>query len=462
MKTLIAPVFSEDLKKLPALYPSNISTLIKAEKFTAESGEILASLNPRIIILGLGKKAEFKGILARNLGGKLGKTLHKAQYREITLLLPEELGVYLQEFLEGLYISQYEIAIHKSKPKPSAKLTKIEILPKKYSKKAVEHAQLLAQTMDYVRDLVNGAPNFVHAERLVEEASKIAKECGLKKEILGKKELTKLQAGGILSVNQGCEREPKLITLSYQGGKKGEAPIILVGKGVIFDTGGYNLKLSGNIETMNQDMAGAATLLGIMRLAKKLQIKKNIIAVMPIVENLINENAYRPSDVITMLNGKTVEITNTDAEGRLILADALHYALKHKPKALISIATLTGAAFIALGHRYTALLGNNESLMDELKNAGRKTDDLCWPLPIHEDYLKEMDSEIADYRNFDRTSGGGAGTAKAAAFLQKFVEGHKWAHLDVGGTAVTTRPKEYEAKGATASGLRLLLEYLMR
>ncbi len=229
---------------------------------------------------------------------------------------------------------------------------------------------------------------------------------------------------------------------------------------MIFDTGGYNIKLSGNIETMNQDMAGAATLLGIIKIAKQLGLKKNLIVILPIVENLINENAYRPSDVITMLNGKTVEITNTDAEGRLILADALHYAAQFKPQAIVSIATLTGAAFIALGHRYAALLANDEILATELKNAGRKTDDLCWPLPIHEDYIKEMDSEIADYRNFDRTSGGGAGTAKAAAFLQKFVPNQKWAHLDIGGTAVTTRPKDYEVKGATAHGLRLLVEFL--
>ncbi len=453
--TLIVPTFQEDLKKLPTTYP------LKSAKFTAKSGSHLETYAPQhTIIFGLGAKKEFKSISARNLGGRLGKFLHKAKIREISLQIPEELAVYLQEFLEGLLISQYEIAIHKSEPKPSHKLNQIDLIAPKIDSKAVERAQLIAQTADFIRDLVNGAPNIVHAQRLEQEAKKIAKDNGLKMQSLAKKELEKIKAGGILAVNQGCDREPRLITLHYQGAKKTEAPIVLVGKGVIFDTGGYNIKLSGNIETMNQDMAGAATLLGIIKIAKQLGLKKNLIVILPIVENLINENAYRPSDVITMLNGKTVEITNTDAEGRLILADALHYAAQFKPQAIVSIATLTGAAFIALGHRYAALLANDEILATELKNAGRKTDDLCWPLPIHEDYIKEMDSEIADYRNFDRTSGGGAGTAKAAAFLQKFVPNQKWAHLDIGGTAVTTRPKDYEVKGATAHGLRLLVEFL--
>jgi len=200
--------------------------------------------------------------------------------------------------------------------------------------------------------------------------------------------------------------------------------------------------------------------LAIMSIVKKLKIKKNIIAVLPVVENLINEDAYRPSDIITMLSGNTVEITNTDAEGRLILADAIHYATELNPDTIITIATLTGAASIALGHRFCALLSNDEELLAKIQASGNAVDDLGWPLPIHEDYRKEMESKIADLRNHDTAGGGGAGTAKAAAFLEKFTKNNKWCHLDIGGTAFTARPKPYEVKGATSHGLRMLLRYL--
>lgn len=272
-----------------------------------------------------------------------------------------------------------------------------------------------------------------------------------------------MKAGGILAVNQGCQKDPKLLVLQYDGAKdKKEKPIVIVGKGVIFDTGGYSLKPCGAMETMQQDMAGGATVLGIFEVLKKLKIQRNVVGVVPVVENLVNENAYKPSDIITMLSGNTVEVTNTDAEGRLILADSLYYSSKMDPELIISIATLTGAVAVALGDRYAGVLGNNADLMETLKQAGEETDELVWQLPIHDDYSEKMKSKVADFTNYDPGSGRYAGTAKAAAFLEFFVDKKNWFHIDIGGTAFTTDPKDYQTKGATAHGLRVLLRFLER
>jgi leucyl aminopeptidase len=267
--------------------------------------------------------------------------------------------------------------------------------------------------------------------------------------------------GGLLAVNRGSKKEAKCIILESDGAKnKREKPITIIGKGIVFDTGGYNLKPTNFIETMHQDKAGACTVLGLFAVLKKLGIKKNIIGIIPIAENLISAEAFRPADIVKMFSGLTVEITNTDAEGRLILADGITYATKLKPDSIITIATLTGAVAVALGDRYSGLLGNNLKLRKDLRKAGREVNDLAWPLPLHRDHKKKMDSRIADIRNADLGTAKFAGASKGAAFLERFVEKFPWCHIDIGGTAYTEDPKEYEQKGATAAGLRLLLRFL--
>ena len=278
--------------------------------------------------------------------------------------------------------------------------------------------------------------------------------------MLGDKQLTKLGCGGILAVNKGSDHEAKLVVMEHNGGSRGEKPIVIVGKGVLFDTGGYNLKPTGHIETMQQDMAGAATVFGIFSLLKKLKINKNVIGITPFVQNMINASAYRPSDIIKMYNGKTVEVTNTDAEGRMILADSLHYANQLKPEMVFSIATLTGAVGVALGERYCGIMGNDEGFLDKVKKCGDEIDELAWPLPIHQDYRDTMESKVADITNYDRGTGRMGGASKAGAFLEKFVGDNQWCHIDIGGTAFTDNPKPYETKGATAHGLRLLIKFL--
>lgn len=473
---VIVPVFSDTLDEIASAHKGVISDFITArmrnDAFKGEKGEVHIgclsekSFPSKIVILGLGESSAFGSIAARNIGAKLAKKAGCLKQNEVTVMPDKTFIPYIQEFLEGYLFSQYKCLIYKTKDKKkddysTEKLT-VVIDVRKFDEleTALKKTMLIAEAMDYVRDLVNGPANVINGAYLAREAAMIAKKNGYKKALLGYKELHEMEAGGILSVNQGSKREPHLLVLQYDGGKRKEKPIVLIGKGVIFDTGGYNLKTHGNIETMHQDMSGGATILAIMKIIKRLGIKKNIIGIVPVVENLINENAYRPSDIITMLSGNTVEITNTDAEGRLILADAISYATELDPEMIITIATLTGAALVAVGHRYSALIGNDDALRRALQEAGDQVDDLGWPLPIHEDYRKEMDSKIADFRNFDIGSGGGAGSAKGGAFLEKFVGKNKWAHIDIGGTAFTTRPKPYETRGATAHGLRMLLKFL--
>lgn len=474
---LVIPVFKETLAKIPTNYPAVvkefIEKIIQSDNFQAKAGESfftycnVKNLPEKILVIGFGKVAKLNDRRARELGAQIGKQtkLHKAT--ALTLMSSTDLLEQISPFFEGLKMAQYGFTKFKStsaKKDPPYFLEELNILTSfKDTKKLqlkLDRANLIVEATDFVKDLVNGPSNVIDSENLAMEAKKIAKDCGYKIIVLGKAELKKLGAGGILSVNQASAKDPKLIVLEYDGGQSKERPIVIIGKGVVFDTGGYNLKSSGNIETMHQDMAGAATVLGIFKILKRLKIRKNIVAVIPVVENLVNENAYRPSDIITMLSGKTVEITNTDAEGRLILADAITYSIELDPQEMITIATLTGAVCVALGDRYAGLMGNSVRLRRALQNAGKSVDDLGWPLPIHPDFKKSMKSKIADLTNFDMAAGREAGSSKGGAFLENFVEGRKWCHIDIGGTAFTDSPKPYETKGATAHGLRMLVKYL--
>lgn len=471
---LIIPVFSDKIKKINSDYPTTIKDFIKkrsSEKdFSAKKGEELFSyvdskVTPKkLLVMGMGESKKFDFTRARELGAKMAKSAKRHKIKSLNVMVSDEMEAAFEELVEGILMSQYSVAKFKSnKKKKNDGLELLEFTTKSKSKNLddlLKKAELIVHAVDYVKDLVNAPANIVDTEYLAAEAKKIAKQNGYKIVVMGNKELKKMKAGGILAVNEGSKDEAKLIVLQHDGGKKNEKPIVLVGKGVVFDTGGYNLKPSGGMETMQQDMGGGATVLGVFEVLKKLGIKRNVIGVVPAVSNMVSEKAYRPSDIITMLNGKTVEITNTDAEGRIILADALHYATELDPAEIISIATLTGAVAVALGDRYCGVMGNNKKLTDKLQQAGDEVDELVWPLPIHNDYKKKVDSDVADYKNYDLGSGRYAGTAKAAAFLEKFVNKKAWGHLDIGGTAFTTDPMEYQQKGATAHGLRIFLKFL--
>ncbi len=473
---LVVPVFEGEFKKTVKDLPKKISEfLAKVEgnkEFTGKKGEKIytyvedANLPAKLLLIGLGKKENFKYRVAKESGAIIGKNLKAVKAKEAEMFLPDEVKHLAAVFLEGLFLSQYEVDKMKTKftKKEDLKIEKLSILTemkKPEFEKALDRAKMMTETADYIKDLVNSPSNIIDTNYLANEAAKIAKENGYNVEILRKKELEKIKAGGILAVNQASKKEPGLFVLEYKGAKnKDERPIAIVGKGIVFDTGGVNLKPGQHMNEMHQDMAGSAVVLGLFKILKKLGIQKNVIGVGALAENSVGSDSYKPSDIITMLSGITVEVNNTDAEGRLVLGDGVTYSLKYNPKSIFTIATLTGAVYVALGHKYSGLISNDGKIRRDILQAGREVDDLGWPLPLHPEYKKAMESKIADIRNDDRETARGAGSSKGAAFIEKFVDKHDWCHIDIASTAFADMPKPYESKGATASGFYMLLRYL--
>jgi leucyl aminopeptidase len=309
------------------------------------------------------------------------------------------------------------------------------------------------------RDLVNSPGNNKSPPYLAEQAQIAANESTLKCKILGQKDLAKEGFGALLGVAQGSVREPHLIILEHHGGSKNEAPVALVGKGVTFDSGGISLKPGEKMDEMKMDMAGGAAVIGTMLAAALLELPVNLVGIVPTVENMPSGTAYRPGDILTSLSGQTIEVLNTDAEGRLILADALTYVKRYDPKLVIDLATMTGACIIALGHHASAVLGNDEKLVQSLLNAGEESGERLWQLPLWDDYDQQIKSDVADVKN---TGGRPAGTITAAAFLKKFASDFRWAHLDIAGTAWRDQGQPYTPKGGTGVGVRMLVAFLQK
>jgi leucyl aminopeptidase len=285
----------------------------------------------------------------------------------------------------------------------------------------------------------------------------MGKALGLKVTILGPKEMEAEGMGALLAVAQGTEVEPRLIVLEHRGGKKTDPPLVLVGKGLTFDAGGISIKPASGMEDMKFDMSGGAAVLGALYAVAELDLPLNVVGIVPSSENLLSGRAVKPGDVVRTREGKTVEILNTDAEGRLILSDALSYAQTFKPTAMVDCATLTGACVIALGHHASAVLGTDEELVQELRDAGDRSGERCWPLPLWKEYREQLDSPVADLKNI---GGRSAGTITAAAFLREFVGEVPWAHLDIAGTAYGEGKLSYQRKGGHGVPTRLLVEWI--
>ncbi|MFM7774422.1 MAG: leucyl aminopeptidase, partial [Candidatus Kapaibacterium sp.] len=307
------------------------------------------------------------------------------------------------------------------------------------------------------RDLANAPNNEIYPESLAARAKAAGKEAGFSVNILDKKKITDLKMGGLLAVNQGSVRPPVFIIMEHHGGKKGDAPIVLVGKGITFDTGGISIKPGAGMMEMKMDMHGAASVIGAMTAAATLKLPVNLVCLVPSTENMPSGSAYVPGDVITHMNGKTSEIDNTDAEGRLVLADALTYADRYKPKAVVDIATLTGACMIALGSVTSGLMGTDPGLIARLKESGDRTGEYVCELPLHEDYEDLIKSDVADVKN---SGGRAAGAITAALFLKKFIGDYPWAHLDIAGTGIAPKDGPYSPKGGSGVGVRLFVDML--
>ncbi|GAB1615716.1 leucyl aminopeptidase [Pseudomonas sp. NGC7] len=361
---------------------------------------------------------------------------------------------------ETLQDGEYVFDRFKSQKAEPRALKKVTLLADKAGlaevERAVKHATAIATGMAFTRDLGNLPPNLCHPTFLAEQAKELGKaHKGLKVEVLDEKKIKDLGMGAFYAVGQGSDQPPRLIVLNYQGGKKADKPFVLVGKGITFDTGGISLKPGAGMDEMKYDMCGAASVFGTLRAVLELQLPINLVCLLACAENMPSGGATRPGDIVTTMSGQTVEILNTDAEGRLVLCDALTYAERFKPQAVIDIATLTGACIVALGSHTSGLMGNNDDLVGQLLDAGKRADDRAWQLPLFDEYQEQLDSPFADMGNI---GGPKAGTITAGCFLSRFAKAYNWAHMDIAGTAWISGGKD---KGATGRPVPLLTQYLL-
>ena len=362
---------------------------------------------------------------------------------------------FFDEFLHGMQLKSYNF--NKYKTKQEVKNIDITILNSKKikNKKKFDRFSSILEGTNYTKDLVSEPGNILHPDEYAKRLLKL-KKIGLKVKVYNQKELKKLGMGALLGVGQGSVRGSYLVTMEWNGNRSKSKPLAFVGKGVCFDTGGYSLKPARFMEDMTYDMAGSAAVVGLMKTLALRKATVNAVGVVGLVENMVSGNAQRPGDIVKSYSGKTIEVLNTDAEGRLVLADALTFTeKKFKPKFIIDLATLTGAIIVSLGSEYGGLFSNNDKLSKELIDAGEKTDEKLWRMPLHKNFDKLMDSKNADMQNINYV--GGAGSTTAAQFLQRFILNKTpWAHLDIAGMAFSKYGGALNSSGATGYGVRLL------
>ena len=421
----------------------------------------------RIVLVGLGKESEFDLERLRAAFAKAMQQLRALNIKEAATsidlsFLPGAKDRVAQAMVEGALLGLYQYAPFKTVDRENLKdMDQLTIVAEESDfpliEAAVETAQVIAHAVCLTRDLVSTPSNRMTPAILAKEAAEIAIGSGISCTVFDKAGLSELGMNSLLSVASGSNEEPRFIILEYTGGEPDAAPIVLVGKGVTFDSGGICLKPSENMEKMKSDMAGGSAVLGAITACAGLRLPLNIVGLIPATENMPSGSALKPGDVFTSYSGKTIEVINTDAEGRLILADALAYASNYKPAAIIDLATLTGACVIALGDEVIGMFGTDDKLKGELREAAKETGELVWELPLWKNYQEQIKSDIADYKNH---GGRGAGAITAAAFLGNFAGDFPWVHLDIAGPAWVDKDKTYIPKGASGTGVRLLVEFL--
>ena len=445
-----------------------------------EAGEFTGKLNKtklihtlgslpaeRLLMVGLGKRDDATPERVRQAAGSAVKSLRATGVSCFATLLhcsTTTVPRSLEASLEGYLLGSYGFDIYKTSKNDEVVVEEMTILIGEECERdafelAVNERATVCDAVSFVRDLVSQPGNVATPAFLADRAIEMAGRLGITCRVLEREEMERLSMEGILSVAKGSHHAPRFIILEYMAGDPKKRPVVLVGKGVTFDSGGISLKPREGMERMKDDMAGAAAVLGAMRAVAELRMPVNVVGLIPAAENMPGGGAYRPGDVVRTMSGQTVEIVNTDAEGRMLLCDALHYAQRYRPAALIDLATLTGACLVALGSVATGIMGNDPLLIRALTAAGEATGERIWELPLWDEYGELMKSDIADMKN---AGGPHAGTISAAWFLQRYVSKTKWAHLDIAGTAWEEKGKPYLPKGATGVGVRLLVEYLMR
>lgn len=452
--------------------------VVKSGEFEGKIGETLVVHTQgkipakRLLLVGLGKRKEFHLDALRQAFGYAVKRVRQAKTEAFVATLPPLLprGTTTvdaaQAMTEGAILGNYQFTEYRSEhngaPKAVARflIVTADKGQLKQVAEGVRRGTATAEATVLTRDLCNHPSNVMTPTRIAEEAKTVAKEQGVSLKVLEKDEMEELGMGALLGVARGSHEPPKFIILEYKGPKtpKDSRPIVLVGKTITFDTGGISLKPADNMEQMKADMTGGAEVLATVRAVARLRLSAHVIGLLPVAENMPGGRAMKPGDIVKTLSGKTVEVQNTDAEGRLILADALAYAARYKPAAVIDIATLTGACVVALGQFAIGLFGTNETLKRRVQAAGQKSGERVWEMPLWDEYFEQLKSDVADMRNI---GGRGGGMITAALFLSKFAGNYPWVHLDIASTDWSEKERAYIPKGPTGIGTRLLLQYVI-
>lgn len=448
-----------------------IKKIISSKEFIGKQNQ-LALLHvhnipaSRILLVGTGKQSDATSEKLRQAGGKAFSYLRDIGVRDIAIStrlfkqLPKNFLAHRKPafyFLEGGLLSLYQFEKYKrtdEKPSDDKQIRTVNILGSDRDI-SLKWLQTTGSAVSFAKDLINTPSNDMTPAILGGIARSLSGK-KLKVKVLEKKDIEKQGMGSYLSVAKGSDEPPKFIVMEYKGGKG--APVALIGKAITFDSGGISLKPADGMEKMKYDMAGGAAVLGVMKAAAELELPVNIVAILPATENLPGGSATRPGDIVTSITGKTIEIINTDAEGRLVLVDAIGYAIKHfRPKMIIDVATLTGACSVALGNEAMAMMGNNTELMDKLKISADETYERAWQMPLYDEYKEYLKSDTADIKNVGGRNGS---LVTAGYFIKEFTADVPWAHLDIAGTAWNDKDKPYSPKGATGIGVRLLIDFL--
>lgn len=456
LEALAIPVFEGDKSFL-----EKVSSKISENDFSGKLYETFlipaTGENPKILLVGAGKKDEFDIRLARNVAGVVARRLLKSKVK--TLAFDATIYEKPELIIEGVLLAEYDPAIYKSGKEKASKFDELLILGK-VTTSAIRRAQTKSETINWVRRLISEPANQLTPRHFVAEAKKMAKDFGLGFELYDEKQAAKAGMGAFVGIAKGSHEPSYMLALKYN--YKKDAPTFgVVGKGITFDSGGMSIKPSEKMHEMKMDMAGAATTIGFMKLVAELRPKINIVGVTPLTENLPGGGALKPGDVVSAMNGKTIEVLNTDAEGRVVLADGLLLAQKLGATKIVDLATLTGAVIVALGNELTAALGNNKEFSKLVIETANHSGERFWELPLLPEHKELLKSDIADIANIPPSRG--AGVIAGAAFLQEFVNPkNSWVHLDIAGTAWLDGEKPYMAKGPTGVGIQTLVSLLER
>ena len=460
----------ESVSSLFGAHGKEIDAALRAANFNGEKGQEFTIYSVgayrAVILVGSGEKSQLTNERIRRAAAIGIKAARAAKARSAIISALDSTIKQLSDFetvhsiVEGTKLGHYRFDKYLTQEKEKSEVERVFVafgsVSSAIGRKAAHDAELLCEAVYLARDLVNAPASEVYPEILAEVASNMAKKFHIRSRILDERQIRKLKMGGLLAVSSGSAKPPRFITLEYNGNPRKRDWYAIVGKGITFDSGGISIKPASGMAEMKMDMSGAAAVIGTMQAIAALKIPVNVVGIAPCTENLPSGSAYKPGDVVTTMSGITIEVDNTDAEGRIILSDGLYYAQRYRPKAIIDLATLTGACVVALGQHATGMFGTGEEAMAQLKEAGEKTYERVWQMPIFEEYEKQIKSDIADVKN---VGGRWAGAITAAVFLKKFVGNYPWVHLDIAGTAMLEEATDYAPKGGSGVGVRLLTQF---